>query len=720
MKFNIEYKTIILSLLACFAISSTAFAKRFQVENLAEICLAPSLQDDAAIDLATSDLSAALKDLYHLSPKVKTLGEWKSVSRNSIVLLKTDDAELLEQIQERTDLQIPPLREEGFLIQTLSNRRKPIILIVGNGELGVCYGVFHLIERCRMNRSFTDEKLHIQKEPDMTWRMITQPFEALGYPEVAKLEKPIHQKIPREFDPQRPWEGVGYDPEDEAKNILRMGMNAMWVGNFSFSTDYQGYDPSIFPAGSEGLKWVRKRQEKIDDLMAAARKYHLKTIANSDIFIYPKGQDASRKWEMLEYSLNEFLTRYPDIDRISTRFGENYSYFNSYFVGAPLEGKVIEEGFPKIIDFIYEIVHNKYGKTYVPRTWACGNHTWGSDLEHYNHVMDQVEPREGLILSVKNTRTDFWRYNKFNPIIGEGKHEQAIEYLCQDGYHFKNSFPYYDVIRMSHGASELGEDKGMKYAYQTGARTVWGWLSADGWCGPYSKHEEWLRANIYGFTQLAWDVDRDPRELAQEWASLEFGVPVDSRVALNLADIMMLSEPMMIKLRYFKNHCLRHEGWLPASNWMRDELIGGGTRSHNRLSKGKSFAPGGIRGIFNPKTIEEDIAEKIEAEEIMNSMVEKFKAIKSEIPDQVKAEELYNTLLYGKYFVRTIRYYISGMFRYYNGEYNQAASLLRKWKITWDYYNNEISRLPGIASLILDGGMVDTCNEAMKEMNQTF
>ena len=206
MKFIIEYKILAFSLLACFLICPTTLAKQFQAEKVAVIYLAPSLQGVAAIDLATSDLSVALKELYDVSPRTKLLGEWKSISKNSFVLLKTTDVEFLKQIQKRTDFQNPPLREEGFLIQTLSVRKKPIILIVGNGELGVCYGVFHFIERCKMNHSFIGQSLQIQKEPDMTWRMITQPFEALGYPEVAKLEKPITQTIPREYDPQRPWE----------------------------------------------------------------------------------------------------------------------------------------------------------------------------------------------------------------------------------------------------------------------------------------------------------------------------------------------------------------------------------------------------------------------------------------------------------------------------------------------------------------------------------
>ncbi len=698
----------------------SAFASSHEKQLLYDLAIATSLQGEAAIEFATDDLLNAFNDLSIAKCNKRVGFSIKDLSANSIVVMNAEDAVLVEKMGSRLGVEIPQLSEDGFIIKTVNYKKKPLILICGNGVRGATYGVFRLIERMKLDHKFISGSINIHEEPDMTWRMITQPFEAVGYPEVATLDKPIIQHLNREFDPIRPWEGAGYDPEDEARNILRSGLNAMWVGNFSFATDYRGYDRSIFPEGSDAGEWVRERQQKIAKMVAAAEKYHLKSVASSDIFIYPKGQDPEKKWEMLEYSLDEFFENFPEVDMISTRFGENYSYFNNYFVGSPLEGDEQEAQFHIIIDFIHKIVSDKYGKLYMPRTWACGNTTWGSNADNYKAVVDRVQARDNIIFSVKNTRTDFWRYNRYNPIIGTGDYEQAIEYLCQDSYHFKTAIPYYDVIRMAKGSTEFGEDKGIKESYQSGTRTVWGWLTADGWCGPYLKREEWLRANIYGFSKLAWDVDYDPRDLAQQWAALEFGVEQNSRVAENIADILMLSESMIIKSRYFREHSLRHEGWLPSNNWMRDELIGGGESSNNRLSEGKSFSPGTLKSLFNPETVDLDIKEKEEAEAIMNSMLLKFETIKGDIPDPNKAEEVYNTLLYGQYLVATIRYYVSGMFRYYNGEYQRAASDLREWKVCWDCYNNEIQALPGVPTLILDGGMVETCNNAMAAMQQSY
>ena len=717
MKCNSLRFIILILIISCSCNSSLSS----QVSNnKLDIIITKNLRVEAALELATGDLSNTLKNLFEIETSLRTEMDLERAAPNSIFVIKIDDDLWQEKLTNKFGIVKPLLSEDGFVIKKINYNEKPMILISGNGVRGTSYGIFHFIERIKLDYSFASGKIDIIKQPDMKIRMITQPFEAIGYPDVANLPKPITKNIKREFDPMRPWEGLGYNPEDEARNILRSGLNAMWVGNFSFSTVYDNYDSSIFPENSEAGQWVRKRKQKISELIDIANKYHLKTVASSDIFIYPKGQDPSKKWDLLDYSLNEFLTNFPEIDIITTRFGENYSYYNNFFVGEGLDTKGIEEEFPKLIDFIHQIVSKKYDKIYMPRTWAVGNSNWGANTERYNAVIDKVKAFDNIIFSVKNTRTDFWRYNLFNPVIGTGDKEQAMEFLCQDGYNFKNSIPYYDVIRMAKGPKELGGQGGMKYGFEAGVRTAWGWLSADGWCGPYIKREEWLGANIYGFSRLTWDVDSDPLVLAKEWAAIEFEVESKSKVAEEIAEILMLSEDLILKSRYFKNYSIKKEGWLPSNNWIRDELIGGGINSNNKLSVGKSFSPGTIKSIFNSETIEEDILEKEEALAIMNTMLSKFADIKDQIPEKEKAMELYNTLIYGKYLIGTLRYYVSGMFRFYNGEYDKSVDDLRIWKKYWDFYNIEIPKLPGTASLMLDGGMVDTCVEAMQFMNQSF
>jgi hypothetical protein len=258
--------------------------------NKLDIIITKKLRGEAALELATGDLSNTLKNLFDIESSLRTEMDLEQAAPNSIFVIKIDDDLWQEKLTNKFGIVKPFLSEDGFIIKRINYKEKPLILISGNGVRGTSYGIFNFIERIKLDYSFASGKIDIIKQPDMKIRMITQPFEAIGYPDVANLPKPITKNIKREFDPMRPWEGLGYNPEDEARNILRSGLNAMWVGNFSFSTVYDNYDSSVFPKNSEAGQWVRERKQKISELIDIANKYHLKTIASTDIFIYPKGQ----------------------------------------------------------------------------------------------------------------------------------------------------------------------------------------------------------------------------------------------------------------------------------------------------------------------------------------------------------------------------------------------------------------------------------------------
>ena len=272
---------------------------------------------------------------------------------------------------------------------------------------------------------------------------------------------------------------------------------------------------------------------------------------------------------------------------------------------------------------------------------------------------------------------------------------------------------------MARGSKEIDSvETGMKRAKVLGINYTWGWLSADGWCGPYIKREEWLKANIFGYTHLMWDVNETPEELARRWACIEFNVSYNSKAASNIVDILLMSEDMILKSIYFKQFSLKHNGWVPALIWTRDDLLGGGEKSYKNPDCKYSNRPGKLKGIFDSEYVNEDCLEKQQALKIAEQMLVKFKEIERDLPDKKQADEVYNTLLSTRYLIATICYYINGIFRYYNGEYDKALKYLLLWKDTWYDYNNKISLLPGAPSPMLDGGMVETCSAAIKDIKQ--
>ena len=704
-------KTLVVVLAFLTVLACSPRKSEYRIEKTGTIFIHQTWKKDAAVNAALNDLRNTLRNIYGADVTVHTDNDSVNVTPYSIVVGDSTNAFLRELI-DRKKLHIPQLQKDGFYITELKYRGNPLLIIAGNDIRANCYGVYHLIEKIKLGRMDGGDRIEITRNPNMTFRMITQPFEAVGYPPVARLPKPII--VEREFDPMRPMDGAGYDAEDEARNILRSGLNVFYIGSYAFATLYDYWKEPLHPRESEAWRWVLKRRARFRELINAAEKYHLDVCVNGDVFVFPKTASPEDKWKLLRYSLNEILTDFPEIDYVISRFGENYSFFNPYFQG----GFLTENEMPRAIDLIYDIVVRKFRKKYICRTWAIGSDTWHSVPEKYLNIERQVRGRDGLAFSFKHTHTDFWRYNKFNPCFGVGKHEQVAEYNCQDGYHYKQAIPYFEVLRMANGAKELDQVAGMKVAHEKGVRSVWSWLNADGWCGPYAKQEEWLRSNIYGFTHLAWDVDASPEELAKEWAAIEFNVRPDSKVAQNLWDILRLSEDLILKLRYFRQYALKEDPWSPCRNWMRDELIAGGDIATTENSCPRAARPGTLKPIFNPATIEEDCQEKQEAMDIVDRMVAQFAEIQPLIPDADKARNLYNTLLYAKYFTYAASHYVIGIFRFYNGDYAEAEKHLRAWKENWDYYQNEIPKLPGAPTLIKDGGMVQTCTEAMKEIEK--
>lgn len=693
----------------------------FKFTSDTRIYVCPDLLKDSAIQEAIADLSDVFFQKWGKKPLLYTLSAQSGIHQSNSQQKDVPPSGFRPYDFHQYDLIIDTAawegkdKEEAFSLEKKIINGKLVLVAKAATLRAVCYAIYFLREKLMLGGDlFKGNRCY--KKPDFIFRMITQPFEVAGFAPVSTLEKPV--VLNRQFDPMRPFDGAGYAPDAEAKNILRAGMNTFYIGSYTFATTYSVLSDTLFPPGSEGRKWVDQRRAQFRAQIRAAEKYHLLVCVNSDVFAYPKALNYTNRWKALKASLNEILTDFPEIDVVVGRFGENYSYFNPWFTG---KGPQSDEELAKVIDTISAIAVKKYGKIFMPRTWSLGNACWHADTALYRKITEQIKADTGVVFSVKNTQTDFWRYNRFNPTLGKGSKKQAIEYLCQDGYHFKSSFPNYEVIRMARGSNEIdGAKAGMKAARDMGINYTWGWLSADGWCGPYLKREEWLQANIYGYTHLMWNAGQQPETLARHWAALAFHLPLKSKSAATIAGILMDSEEMMLKTCYFKTFSTTHNGWLPALNWQRDDVIGGGTNSHSNTDCQFSVCPGQLREIFNSHTIAADCREKKEAYEIAVKMLKKYDSIKSSLPDQRQAQEVRNTLLSGQYLTAILYHYVNGAFRYYNAEPELAEKHLRQWQVLWADYNHKISVLPGAPSPMQNGGMVETCEEMLDKLANQF
>lgn len=443
----------------------------------------------------------------------------------------------------------------------------------------------------------------------------------------------------------------------------------------------------------------------------------------------PRQADLSREefWRLHREKYREVLSEFPQVAYVMVRTGENYSHLLNGYSGLLIArrnsgqapGETYIRNMQRLMEETRRVVVDEFGRTLIWRTWDLGNHGFHASPEVYDRILAGVGNRKGMILSIKFTQTDFWRYNDFNPNIGRGGVEQIVEFQCAREYEGKGAFPDY-----------VGEEhaEAMRHARRAGARGVWLWHFEGGWGGPRLASDRWVRLNIFATSRLAQDPGLSPAALAEEWAGREFG----RRAARRMAEMLMLSDDCVLAFNYIAPYARKHRGWLPSRNLLRDDIIGG--------EKGLGGA-GILRLLYegSKDSLDEVYAEKRRAVVLASRMLALAEAARAAIIAE-RGERVYlevrNSLLYVEALARVISHYVQGMFRYYSwketkAEGARAAALkeLLRWRSEWNRYQREIGKLEGIASLYrsqtsqepgsTSGAMADTCESAIADLEKS-
>ncbi len=429
-------------------------------------------------------------------------------------------------------------------------------------------------------------------------------------------------------------------------------------------------------------------------------------------------------WKIYRAKYREVLREFPEIAYVQVRTGENYSHLLNGYTGlliaerdfSPTRSETYIRNMQRLIDETRRIVVDEFHRKLIWRTWDLGNYGFHASPTVYDRVFSGIRRREGLIVSIKYTHTDFWRYNDFNPNIDSRGLDQIVEFQCAREYEGKGAFP--DYVGEEHAAA-------MRYIRQRGAVGVAIWHFGGGWGGPHLQNDRWVRLNIYATSRLAQDPDLSPRRLAEEWAAQEFG----AKAARRVADMLLLSDDCVLAFNYIAPYARRHEGWLPNRNILRDDII----RGEKQLG-----GEGGLRLLYadSKDALDEACAEKRKAVELAARILSTFDAARKDIVAE-RGEQTFtearNSLVYLHSLATLMSHYVQGMFRYYQWKDTGAESSRRAareqlelWRKAWASYRAEIPRLPGTASLYrsqnnqrpdsTEGAMESTCEAARKDL----
>lgn len=396
--------------------------------------------------------------------------------------------------------------------------------------------------------------------------------------------------------------------------------------------------------------------------------------------------DSPEFWAAYRAKYREVLQAYPRVASVIVRTGENYSHANEGFTGHTVLDKKYDDAYfrhmQRLIEETRQVVVDEFGRTLIWRTWDLGNDGFHANPTVYDRVLAGLPSRQGLILAVKHTQTDFWRYNDFNPMIGRGGVDQIVEFQCAREYEGKGAFP--DYMGPDHAAA-------MQKAASLHVKGVWIWDSGGGWGGPLLQNDRWVRLNVEATSRLARDPDLSPRAIAEEWAGKEFG----TRSAGKVADMLMLSSDCVRKFMYIEPYARDHRGWKPSLNLMRDDIIRGEV----------------LRQLYDgsQQALPEVFAEKEEAVALAARMRALFESARGDIvAERGKGvyDESLSSLIYMQSLAAVMCHYVNGMFSYYQWQdtRNAAAAArarreLLAWRAAWQYYQTQVPKLPGVATI---------------------
>ena len=506
------------------------------------------------------------------------------------------------------------------------------------------------------------------------------------------------------------------------------GYNAVVIGDATRLASFDAIFPGLIAPGSDLRNRIEREREKFQAEYDRANELGLAVCLMDDEVSLPvpvleklkssgvsKGMDLDNElfWNVYRAKYREVLKAYPRIAYVMVRTGENYSHADEGFVGhTVLDGSYDDAYFhhmQRLIEETRKIVVDEFGRTLIWRTWDLGNEGFHANSKVYDRVMASVTNHTGLILAIKHTQTDFWRYNDFNPMIGRGGVDQIVEFQCAREYEGKGAFPNY--VGPAHAEA-------MRKAAAIGVKGVWIWDFSGGWGGPFLKSDRWVRLNILATGRLAKNPNLSPHDIAQEWAAGEFG----ARASTNVADMLMLSGECIRKCMYIEAYARDHRGWKPGLNLMRDDIIRG--EPIKQLYDGSKNA------------LPEVFAEKEESVALATRMRSLFENSRDDIVAD-RGETVYNeslsSLIYLQSLTKVVCHYVNGMFAFYQWQETPAAAAatkarqeLQAWNEAWKDYQTEVPELTGVASLYRSqntqsadsarGAMADVCEKALRSL----
>jgi hypothetical protein len=479
---------------------------------------------------------------------------------------------------------------------------------------------------------------------------------------------------------------------DPAK-LREMGYDAKCFQLFDsalLGLTWDEFDPAIFPAGSEGRRWVLDKAADLTRRYQEVKDAGLQVYCMADLILLPRRlvelhdlgdwrdprNPATQR--ILRTAMAEMFERFPQLDGLVVRIGETYLNDAPHHVGGIREKTSPQETIIPLVGLLREELCQKRSKRLFFRTWL----SFDTDAAAYEQVSEAVEPHPLLTFSVKHCEGDFHRGNRFSRIMGRGRHPQIVEVQCQREYEGKGAHPNYIAQGVIDGFEEyehtmpLDAMRSMRQFRDSPLfGGLWTWSRGGGWLGPYLKDESWCHLNAWVLVRWARTPGRSEAEVFADYARQELGL--DAQDAAAFRRLCLLSAKAVVRGKRSTHADIRP--WFSRDQFIRWPDLPKDPERRTRV-----------------------LQQKCDAEALWMEISTIARTI--QFPDAAAREHVVVSCDYGLHLYRIFRIAFEMADAVENFETRLAAKLLGEYTSTWASWRKLAETHPVCATLYTDQG----------------
>ncbi len=474
------------------------------IEQLGNIVLK---EKSDVIDAIKKECSFAFNAMLSLNPEFKSSSSTKKFLEFSKL-----------PVYSITDTHLKKVGEEGYIIKTIKEKNRTILLIASTGDAGLLYGMFHLLHLMQTRQEVTN--LHITEYPRIKWRMLNQWDNLDGSIERGYSGQSIYKwdELPEKADKRY---------TDFARANASVGINAVVINNVNA-------DPRIL--GADYLK-------KVARLAEVFRPYNIKIFlsANYAAPLPPsKTPNVLKKWGGIgnlstadpfnKEVQNWWKTKIDEIYNIVPNFGGFLVKANSERMPGPQDyGRNHVDGANMLAKILQPYNGMVIWRAFV---YAHSNNEPDRAKQSYN----EFYPLDGkfehnVILQVKNGPLDFQPLEPPHPLFGSMPETNLFaeiqitqEYLGHSTYLVYLSPMWKKFLQfLNHSTSVADILSSQNPSKITGIAGVANTGDNDNWTGHH-----FAQANWYAYGRLAWNPYRNIDTVTQDWIKMTWTQNIDA------------------------------------------------------------------------------------------------------------------------------------------------------------------------------------------------